>query len=166
MKTLQKKITVSLSPRWMNDREKGLSNAIQPYINKYDESLGGALMKCKSIKVIGRGRTHMSHPLVHYDLECDFSVFRPKTGKEVSGEIVDITAEYMNVLVLRAFHCQIQRNGADWSWNEDDSWTVGKAKIRIGSFIDIAIESFTTVNDQLELQGAICEQSKKKRKQK
>ena len=87
------KLSISLLPWSMRDRQQSVENSIRKMMLKYSNGLGGILMAYDNVKVQdheatdgreGMGWVFNELPHIHYDVSCDVLVFSPSIGCEVS----------------------------------------------------------------------------------
>ncbi|KAL2728864.1 DNA-directed RNA polymerase I subunit RPA43 [Vespula squamosa] len=111
---------LGLHPFHMNDLGAALNEILSSGLNAYDSELQGFLLAYKNPKLLTPlGDIFYDSCFIHIDIEADFYVFRPKIGHLLKGVIHKKGANYIGVLMHKAFNVSIPKPENVENWPGD-----------------------------------------------
>ncbi|XP_046823822.1 DNA-directed RNA polymerase I subunit RPA43 [Vespa crabro] len=111
---------LGLHPYHMNDLGAALNEILSSGLNAYDSELQGFLLAYKNPKLLTPlGDIFYDSCFIHIDIEADFYVFRPQIGHLLKGVVHKKGANYIGVLMHKAFNVSIPKPENVENWPGD-----------------------------------------------
>lgn len=111
---------LGLHPFHMNDLSAALNEILSSGLNAYDSELQGFLLAYKNPKLLTPlGDIFYDSCFIHIDIEADFYVFRPQIGHLLKGVVHKKGANYIGVLMHKAFNVSIPKPENVENWPGD-----------------------------------------------
>ena len=129
---------ISLLPVSLGSVKENLEDAMKGFLLKFSAGFGGILLAFQDLEVIngGKGRIIGELPYIHYEVECSALIFKPQTGVEMNGMIVESFDSHVSMIVHQYFNASItaqhlrdsgfkyDTSGCRWVHAEDDNKTL------------------------------------------
>ncbi|CAB3374532.1 Hypothetical predicted protein [Cloeon dipterum] len=106
-----------LQPHYFNQVQKGVGDAMNATINKYQGDLAGVVRQHKNVKLLSvDGTITDEESYIKLQVEADFEVFRPFVGCKLKGVVNKVSANNVSCLVHELFNvsCPNTMGSDDW----------------------------------------------------
>ncbi|XP_041366638.1 DNA-directed RNA polymerase I subunit RPA43-like [Gigantopelta aegis] len=113
---------VALPPRFVCKVKKGICEQLDKELHLYSTQLQGVLIGYANMKLMQTcGIVMDDDPYVHFNIQVDFIVFKPRIGCQMKGIVNKTSVDHVGCLVYGHFNASIPRprvNGTMWKGSE------------------------------------------------
>lgn len=112
------RIHIVFPPHGLANGKEALKNSIEnKQIGFYEKDLGGIVLGIKNIKILDHlWKIRHDCCALHFDIEANFYVFKPKAGIVIEGLCIHKAKNHMSVVLYRVFNVAIRfKEGTDVS---------------------------------------------------
>lgn len=111
IKTVSIDELVQLHPKYLQNVRSGLQKILAARLNTYKEDLKGVPVKVRCAKI--QKKTALcfeDQPAIQLSLNTTYEVFQPQAGLVLSGEVAQVSAGHLGLLVNGKFSVSISRS--------------------------------------------------------
>uniref|UniRef100_A0A8C8VGD9 DNA-directed RNA polymerase subunit n=1 Tax=Pelusios castaneus TaxID=367368 RepID=A0A8C8VGD9_9SAUR len=101
---------IALAPRYLDRKRTGIRHQLDAELLRYSESFSGVPVAYDNVKVVGElGDIYDDQGFIHFNIEADFVIFRPKKGKKLVGVINKVAPSHIGCLLHGCFNASIPK---------------------------------------------------------
>jgi len=107
-----------LQPSYLGKVQKGVGDAMDACLGKFEPDLGGIILEHKNAALLGvDGSIRDEDTVIRLKVEADFKIFRPYEGCHLEGVVNQVSANHLSCLVFSKFNVSCPRSiGREGDW--------------------------------------------------
>eukprot|EP00056_Hartaetosiga_gracilis_P020273 m.18450 g.18450 ORF g.18450 m.18450 type:complete len:170 (-) comp8318_c0_seq1:51-560(-) len=162
LKKVVKVVPLKLYPSQLGDVKKGINENLKSKLMKYNTEYKGVPVGFSKIKLTSqRAVIHEDSPIIHAYAKVTFTIFRPKVGDVLEGEVNKVTVDHIGVVVLGRFNASVSRSDlpSGYTYREDLGAyvldDVDSVNIKVGSKIKIVVKTIEASHGVINLNSTL-----------
>eukprot|EP01026_Neomeris_dumetosa_P076197 TRINITY_DN8157_c0_g1_i8.p1 TRINITY_DN8157_c0_g1~~TRINITY_DN8157_c0_g1_i8.p1 ORF type:complete len:390 (-),score=75.52 TRINITY_DN8157_c0_g1_i8:435-1517(-) len=106
------RFSLYFSAQETQDIKNGIKKRLNEFLLKYDDDLGGVMLEYSNMALIQQQMQISSNrtPYLHVEVVADATIFNPKPGKQLVGQVNHLGGDFLSVLVYGIFNAVIFSN--------------------------------------------------------
>lgn len=101
---------MALPPKYLQMKKTGIRNQLNTELLRYSESLNGVPVAYDDIKIVGElGDIYDDQGYIHFTIEAEFVIFRPKAGEKLVGVVNKVAPSHIGCLVHGCFNASLPK---------------------------------------------------------
>lgn len=162
LKDVRARFSIDLHPSKAQDVMGGIKEILNAKLLCYDDDLGGVMLCHSNERLLSKqGNIHPYFPYIHVEVDANISLFQPKPGNYLVGDVIKIGADYIGLLVLGIFNAAIRANNIrkDFVCNlQDQVWSSRKHpahRIEVGKQVKFQVTEVLEQSGFFSIAGSL-----------